>query len=242
MFTAKQLFSGEIYLQSQYQEENIGTMGVDQFGDLYRYAKIGASNVSAGKLQLAPTPKTNHHNIAASAAVTADQRTNKVTLTLGNTAAVADEYAFGYLAANDNTPEGQTYRITGHPAASGLATLQVTVSRAFVTSITTSSEFTLVHHRQNGVVEGTSVTQRPAGVPMIPMTAAYYGWLKTRGVAAVLIGTAATLGAPLIAGGTAGAVTDATDNLGASAEIQVGVASVVLGVATEYNPIMLTID
>lgn len=240
--SAKQLFSGEIYLQSSVQEENVGALGQDQYGDLYRYGRVGGSNISAGKLQLAPTQKTAHHNCAASAAVTANGRVSKVTLTLGATAAVINEYASGYLVANDNTPEGQTYRISGHPAAQSSATLEVTVDRPFVTSITTSSEFTLVHNRWAGLQEGTTVTIRAAGVPMIPMTAAYYGWVKTRGVAAVLIGTAATLGAPLIVGGTAGAVTDQTDNLGASAEPAVAVADIALGVATEYQPVTLRID
>ena len=39
-----------------------GMKGVDRFGDVYRYIKAGASGISAGKLQLAPAPKTNHHN------------------------------------------------------------------------------------------------------------------------------------------------------------------------------------
>lgn len=240
--SAKQLFSGEIYLQSDKMEELVGTLGQDQYGDLYRYALIGGSNVSAGKLQLAPAQKTNHHNRAATAAVTQNGRVRKVTLTLGATAAVANEYAGGYLAFNDNTPEGQTYRVTGHPAADSSATLEVTVDRPFVTSITTSSEATLVHSTWGGVVEGTAITQRAAGVPMIPMTAAYYGWVKTRGVAAVLIGSAATLGADLIVGGTAGAVTDRTDALGASAEPVVAVADIALGVTGEYNPVRLCID
>lgn len=239
---AKQLFSGEIYTQSSVKEDALGAVGMDQYGDLYRYALIGGSNVSAGKLQISDTQNTNHHNIAAAAAVTADGRTRQVTLTLGATAATLNEYAGGLLVANDVAPEGETYRITGHPAADSSATLQVTVDRPFVSSITTSSEFTLVHSRWSKVVEGTTVTIRSAGVPLIDMTAAYYGWLKTRGVAAVLIGSAATLGADLIVGGTAGAVTDRTDALGASAEPVVGVADIALGVTGEYNPITLKID
>jgi hypothetical protein len=240
--SAKQLFSGEIYLQNQYQEETLGQLGQDRYGDFFQYGKVGAANISAGKLQLAPTQKTNHHNAAAYAAVTADGRNRKVTLTLGATAAVVNEYAEGYLVANDNTPEGQTYRVLGHPAAAQSTTLEVTVERPFITSITTASEFTLVHNKLAGVVEDTTITKRAAGVPLIPMTALYYGWFKISGVAAVLIGTAATLGAPLIASsGTAGAVTDQTDNLGASAELQVAVASIALGVSTEYNPVQLTI-
>lgn len=242
MTGAVQIFNADVYNQTSVMEHQLGALGFDEYGDLYRFAKVGASNISAGKMQLAPTQKTNHHNCAAASAVTANGRNKTVTITLGATAAVAQEYAFGHLAANDNTPEGQTYRVLSHPAGDSSGTLAVTVDRPFVTSITTSSEFTLVHNRWNGIVEGTTFTVRAAGVPMIPMTAGYFGWIKTRGVAAVLIGTAATLGADLIVGGTAGAVTDRTDALGASAEPVVAVADIVVGVATEYNPVRLVID
>lgn len=224
------------------QEHQIGVLGMDKFGDFYRYAKIGDTNAAAGQLQLSPVQKTAHHNCAATAAVTANGSNKKVTLQLGAAAAVANEYAGGMLVANDNTPEGQSYRIVSHPAADSGATLEVTVEVPFVTSITTSSEFTLTHNRWNGVKVGTAVTVRAAGVPLVPATAAYFGWLKTRGVAATLIGSAATLGADLIVGGTNGAVTDRTDALGASAEPVVAVADIAVGVATEYNPVRLVID
>lgn len=243
MIGAIQIYEADIYSPNAVSPGyNLGTLGMDEYGDLYRLAKVGASNISAGKMQSAPTQKTNHHNVAAAAAVTANGKNRQVTLTLGATAAVAQEYAFGVLAANDNEPEGESYRIVSHPAAGSAATLAVTVDRPFVTSITTSSEFTLTHNRWNGVVEGTAITVRAAGVPLVDATAAYYVWLKTRGTAAVLIGSAATLGADLIIGGTAGAVTDRTDALGASAEPVVAVADIVLGVTGEYNPVSLCID
>lgn len=244
MTGAIQIYEADIYSTSTVSAGyNLGTLGMDEYGDLYRYARNNASNAAAaGKLQLAPTQKTNHHNVAASAAVTANGSNRAVSLTLGATAAVASEYVDGLLAANDNTPEGQTYRIVKQPAIASSGTGEITVERPFVTSITTSSEFTLVHNAWNRVQEGTAVTVRAAGVPLVPVAVSEYCWLKTRGVAAVLIGTAATLGADLIVGGTAGAVTDRTDALGASAEPVVAVADIVLGVATEYNPVRLVID
>lgn len=237
-----QISAQDIYTQSSVSQHAFGTIGQDKYGDLYRYALIGASGATAGQLQLAPVQKTNHHNCAAYAAVTANGKTRKVTLTLGATAAVLNEYAGGILVANDNSPEGEFYRIVGNPAADASATLEVTVERPFVTSITTSSEFTLVHNNFNKVVVGTTVTIPAAGVPAIDMTAAYYGWLKTKGVASVLIGSAATLGADLIVGGTNGSVTDRTDALGASCEPVVANATIALGVTGEYNPVVLCID
>lgn len=230
----------DMYEQSEERMHQFGAQGMDKYGDLYRYFQAGGSNISAGKLQLAPAQKTNHHNMAATAAVVVGKK--KVTLQLGATAAVANEYAGGLLIANDVSPEGETYRISGHPAADSAATLEVTIQGVFVSAITTTSEFTLVHNQWNGVVEGTAITQRAAGVPTIDVTAAYHAWGKTRGVASVLIGSAATLGADLIVGGTAGAVTDRTDALGASAEPVVAVADIVLGVTGEYNPVRLCID
>lgn len=239
---AKQLFSGEYYTQSSVQEETIGALGTDKYGDLYRYIKVGGSNISAGKLQLAPAPKTNHHNCAAFAAVTANGKIKEVQITLGATAAVVSEYVDGQLIVNDNGAEGVSFRITKQPAIGSASTGTITVDRPFLENIAVTDEFTFVHNTWRGVVEGTTVTQRAAGVPLIDMTASYFGWVKTRGVTAVLIGSAATLGADVIVGGTAGAVTDRTDALGASAEPVVGVADISLGVATEYSPIRLKID
>jgi hypothetical protein len=241
-----QIYEGDIYklggdpVNAGYA---LGTLGFDEYGDLYRYSKINSATAAvAGKLQLAPVQKTNHHNRPAAAAVTANGRAKQVTITLGATAAVAQEYAQGLLVANDVDPEGEWYRITNQPAIGSSETGTITVDRPFVSSITTSSEFTLVHNAWNNVLEGTAITVRAAGVPVVDAAVSTYAWLKTRGVAAVLIGTAATLGADLIVGGTAGSVTDRTDALGASAEPVVAVADIVVGVATEFNPVRLCID
>lgn len=218
----------------------LGMVGMDKYGDLYRYSQIGASNAVAGQIQGAPVQKTNHHNRTVVAAAVGSR---KVTVNLGATAAVAQEYAGGYLVVNDATGEGVSYRISGNKAGDSSGTCEVTLEKPLVEALVASdSEVTLVHNAWNGVIVGTAVTVRAAGVPLVDATAAYYGWLKTRGVAAVLIGTAATLGADLIIGGTAGSVTDRTDALGASAEPVVAVADIVLGVAGEYNPVRLCID
>lgn len=207
---------------------------------VFRYAKAGASNISRGKLQLAPTPKTNHHNVAWSSGGAINATT--VTVTLGATAAVANEYAEGYLVVNDATGEGTSYKIKSHPAANSSATLELTLFDPIRnTALVSGSEMTLVHNAYNGVIEGTSATQRPAGIPLVNITAGEYGWLQTKGVCPALIGTAATLGALLTAdGSTAGAVTDATDVTAPQAQFFVGQAFIT-GVATEYQPIELNI-
>jgi len=209
-------------------------------GRTFRYAKIGASNAVKGQLQLAPVPKTNHHNNTI--AVAATTGSTQISVTLGATAADANEYSEGYMVVNDVDGEGQTYKIKSHPAHAGSGTLVVTLFDPISVALTTNSQVSLVHNKYNGVIVGTVVTQRAAGVPLISVLAGDYCWLQTRGTAGVLIGTAATLGADLIVGGTNGSVTDRTDALGASSEPVVAVADIAVGVATEYNPVTLKID
>lgn len=215
-------------------------------GRVFRYAKAGASGISAGKLQLAPAPKTNHHNVAWASGGAIN--TNKVTVTLGATAATVDEYAQGYLVVNDATGEGTAYQISGHPAASSAATLELTIFGNFYEALVSGSEVSLVHNRYNAVVEGTTQTRTPAGVPLRDIAAGEYGWLQVAGIAPVLADEAIAVGSAVTIGSsTAGAVelrdwaVNATDATRFDVEPHVGRA-VVAGVDTEYRPILLEIS
>lgn len=205
---------------------------------LFSYGKA-ASTSTRGKLQTAPAPITNHHNMATAVAALG---ATSVTVTPGGTGGNANIYAEGYLAVNDVDGEGSTYKVKGHAAITSSVAFVVDLFDPIRIALTANSETSLVHNGYNGVIEGTSATVRPAGVPFVTAAADDYIWLQTRGVASVLNGAAVTLGAPQInSGATAGAVVDQTDNLGASAEVQVGVASIMAGVSTEYRPIFLSI-
>lgn len=209
-------------------------------GRIYNYGKAGASNISKGKLETAPAPKTNHHNMAATATASG---TNVVVVTLGATAAVAGEYAEGFLAVNLTPGQGQNYKVQYHPAANSAATLSVTLFDNIAVALTTASRMSLVHNKMNGVIEAAVATTRAAGVSMVDVTAANFAWLQTKGVAPVLADQAISLGA-LIApsGSVAGAVVEVSSTY-ATAEktTMVGQASVMAGVDTEYRPMVLNI-
>lgn len=220
---------------------NLGDLACLTDGRWFRHGSSGGSNVSRGKLQLAPAPKANHANIAVAVDPTVDD--TQLTVTLGATAAVAGEYNEGFVAVNDVDGEGQDFQIRSHPAANASASLLIKLFDPIVVDLTTSSQVTLVHNAWNGVVEGTAATRRGGGVPLVAVNAGDYGWFQTKGVKSTLIGVAATLGAFLTAdGSTAGAVTDQTDVTAPIAQVWVGRADIVAGVATEYNPISLCID
>jgi len=235
------IFDLDPYTESSVQMHQVGARGIDKWGDSYRYAQIGASAVVCGFIMTQPAAKPNHSNCAANASYAANT-TNKIRVTLGATAVVANEYADGYFVAVDNGLQGEQYRIISHPAADSAATLVVTLDRRVKSAIVlTTDEFALVHNTwRKSIVAAVSIA-RAAGVPVYDTTASYYSWLKTRGIQSVLIGSAATLGADLIAAAT-GAVTDRTDVLGASAEPVVAVCDALVGVATEYSAVRLVID
>jgi hypothetical protein len=209
-------------------------------GRTFRHGVAGAA-VSKGKLSQAAPPIPNHANISVAAAALG---ATAITATPGATAGNANIYAEGYMAVNDVDGEGATYKIKDH--------LAITASTAFVvnlfdpitgTALTANSQVTLVHNAYNLCIEGTVATTRPSGVPLISIASGDYGWYQTRGVAAVLAGTTRTLGAWQVASGaTAGAVVDMTDVTAPVAERQAGIADIIAGVDTEYNPMTLTID
>lgn len=225
----------------------LGTKGVSPDGRIFRYAKAGASGITAGKLQLGPARKTNHDNIAvaANAAIGAEA----VTVTLGATAATLNEYAGGYLVTSDATGEGTTYVIKSHPAADASASLVLTLEEGLTEALTTSSEVCLVHNRFNAVVEGTvQAGGIVAGVPLVDIAAGYYGWVQTFGVAPVLSDENGTVNRAVTVGSsTAGAVeerddmVEATDASRFCLEPVVGYQIVAM-VDTEYRPIFLTLE
>lgn len=230
----------DIYSTGTTQEHQYGAVGMDTHGDVYRYVKAGASAVSAGKLQIAPAPKTNHHNIAVASAAAADAL--QVTVTLGATAAVANEYAGGMMVINDADGEGVAYRIAGHPAADSAGSLTLTLERGLTEALTTSSEVTLVHNHYNGVVEGTDEERKPVGIAVVDIASGSFGWVKSRGIAPALADETLNLGALLTVGSsTAGAVEEMDDLTTNITDYFVGFA-IVAGVDTEYRPIELAID
>ena len=199
----------------------------------FRYAKASAA-LTAGYLYLADSPNTNHHDVTAASAASVND--TSVTVTLGATAATANEYAEGYLVASDNSPEGETYVIKSHPAADASATLELTLYHPLITAVTTSSQFCLVHNTYYDVAAGTTQTLQPAGVAFVDVTAADdFGWLQTRGVLAddtVAVGAEATIGSS-----TEGAV----ETKDADTEPLVAQA-IVAGVDGEFRPMFLKIE
>lgn len=228
-----------IRTNSSTQEAVLGTKVVTADGRAYRYVKAGGTTLVVGKLYDGPIAVANHTNIAVQAAAAIGA--TSVSVTLGATAATANQYAGGVLVVNDVTGEGQTFSIKSNPAADASATLAVALTddEPVVTALTTSSEVSLVLNQYNGVIiHATTEAGIPVGVAVTAITNAQFGWIQTRGPVSVLCNATTDLGASVAASDTtnAGGV-----EVGDGILPPVGYA-LAAGVSSEYNPVFLTID
>lgn len=164
----------------------------------------GATNVLPGKLYQDAAIVPNHQNMAVTAITTYSANGNvpyKLTVTLGNTAATANQYRGGFAVINAGTGLGQTLRIASHPAADASASLVVTFEDAPNTALSTSdSKVCLIPpHGANVVVYPTTPTGAAVGVGLYAINTNSagdnYGFLVSKGLTSCLAQGALTVGA-----------------------------------------------
>ena len=222
--------------ESSVQQMDLGSKMRFADGREFVYVKAGATALVPGKLQQGAAVVANHQNIAVASAASVGDKT--ITVTLGATAATANQYAGGTIVINDVDGQGNIYTIKSHPAADASASLVLTLdgNDAVRVALTTSSQACLFPNLYNGViVNPTTPTNRPVGVAVKAITASYYGWIQTKGVSTCLNdgGTAVGLGlAP------SQAVAGAMKTMAATLH-QVG-SALQAGVDTEYPTVYLS--
>lgn len=227
---AAQSFPADLTSNSSVAQTRLGEIASSGDGRWFKYVKAGGTALVPGTLVQAPAEITNHQNLAptANAAIGA----TSVTVTLGATAATANQYAGGWLVVTATPGQGYQYRIKSNPAADASATLTLTLEDPLSVAITAAaSKIDLVLNPCSGVIiNPTTASSAPVGVAVYPITASYYGWVQVRGPACILSDGGSTVGTNVSASnGTAGAVEAAV-----TAQAAIGVA--LTGVATtEYG-------
>jgi len=218
------------------QAMTLGSKFVDQAGNTYRYCLVGGTALVPGKLYQAPAEITNHQNLTPAAAAIG---ATSVTVTLGNTATTANQYAEGYLVVTVTPGQGYKYRISSHPAASGSATCVITLEDPILVALTTSSRVDLVLNPYSGViVNPTTASSCPVGAAIYPTAASTYGFIQTGGIAPLLVDDQTVVVGTNVAASNqaAGAIEPAT-----GVQALVGIA-VTGGATTEYVAVKLTFD
>ena len=208
-------------------------------GRIFRFASAGtAGSLLATHAQQAANPKSNHVYQTASATSIG---TLTINLTLGATAAVANEYVEGIISFD----AGQDYKISSQPAIATGAAGTITVFEAITTAITTANKYSLVHNNFNGTIEGNSGTpNRATGIPLTNVAVSNYYWSQTRGTTSCLItGTPAT-GSMLTLTTVTGSLAPITGTFGTAIPPVVGYydLTATTGGTGQVLPIHLTID
>jgi len=184
--------SPKLYLQSLFEESStqkhrLGTVRKLSDGREFVYVKVGAANLAVAKAVQGEAMEANHANIAVAATANIGART--VTVTLSNASVAANAYAEGTLHIQSNTAAGYYYKIKSHPAANANANLTLTLyDKIRGANIANTCYATLVKSPYKDViVTPAAATQKIVGVPVIAMTANYYGWVQKKGPCAVLV-------------------------------------------------------
>ncbi len=172
-------------------------------GFLYQDSPLVANHQSLTVTAFNPYGETN--GVANSTSTNAT-----VTVTLGATAATANEYQGGFLQVDSSTGIGQTLRIASNTAAAASGSCVITLEDGPNTALTTSSVVSLIPpHAANVVINPTTITNVVAGLAIYAIPASSYGFLQVRGLAAAVsdITVAGVGGAIMPSVTTAGTVT-----------------------------------
>jgi hypothetical protein len=214
------------------QQHKLGQKAVDNSGREFRYAKAGAVALVAGTLLQAAAEVTANQNLTAVAAAVGDtviSSTSTVTVT-------ANQYAGGFAIITTSSGVGVAYPILSHAAYTSAAPT-FTLAEPVTVALTTSSKIDLVANPYNAVViNPTTATSAPVGAAIYPIAISEFGWIQTKGPAALLADGTVTVGTAVVASNaTAGAVEALTG-------VQAIVGNALTGIATtEYGAILLSL-
>ena len=175
-------------------EHALGTKMVLPDGRTFYYAKNSSAAISSAGMIVDGIAAVAAHDMDVPPTAAQSVGDNTVSLEVPTTDLTKDQYKDGYLIFNDEAGEGEVYRIVSHPAhdASDDATVIITIEdEGLQTAITTSTEAQLIYNPYTDVklIDGDgTMSTGPLGVTTIPVTASYYCWLQTSGIASVAIG------------------------------------------------------
>lgn len=173
-----------ILQESSTQKYPLGTrLGLED-GRVFHYALAGSSALAAGKLVGSPiTAAEREDTITAAVAKGATTATHTAVGTI-----TKNQYRDGLYCVVDGTGQGLQYKIKSNDAIAAGSTGTITLHDPIVTALDTTSDVILLPNPYNAVTLNPDVVRLTLGVPPIPVTASYYFWLQTWGIATVLCG------------------------------------------------------
>jgi hypothetical protein len=233
------------------QKHKLGTRGETPDGRVFYYAKNSSAAITPGGKICDGIAAVAAHDMDVPATAAHSVGDATISLEVPTTDLTANQYKDGYLLINDGPGQGEVYQIKSHPAhdASDDNTVIFTIDDedGIVTALTTSSLFGIIYNPYTDVkiVDGDgTMTTGPLGVNPMPVTASYYFWLQSAGVASVLSGAAVAVVGDAIGVSQASAESGAFDLWDASSEEDtrpIGHAMSIPSVDTDNQIVMLAI-
>lgn len=195
------------YQISSTQGGALGTRGETKDGREWRYGLAGAANLAIGKLAQQPAVISTHQNVVVSGS--AGDLTATVTLGATNNM-TQDQYKDGFLLGLSGTGAGQVARIRTNPAIALSTAGVVQLAEPLTTTFAATPKASLMLNPYAGALISSTAdtTQQVVGVPIITITAAFYGWFLTRGPGAVLVNGTPAVGSGLIKSATTAGAAD----------------------------------
>ena len=131
-----------LYVSSATQNHFLGERLVTADGRVFRYCKVGSgADLVAGNYIQSPAQIGDHQNVAVTA--TFPIGSTSISVTLGATAATANQYAGGQAVVTVTPGLGQAITITGHAAAVLSGTLTLQLGEPLRVALTTSTRIDL---------------------------------------------------------------------------------------------------
>jgi hypothetical protein len=212
----------------------IGTKGLMPDGRVFRYSVAGEA-ITAGVLCQNSLAIANHDMDLVTAATAAGA--SSIVVTLGGTAATADQYKGGTIYVNDGDGEGQSFRIATHAAvsSSGSFTVPLEGKQTVQTALAATSLCGVKANPYNGtlIYNGNSgINGIPTGFAPTDVASGAYFWQQTYGDGTAVAQGTVVVGKML----TPGLTTDGT------CDVHIATGDAGMNVAVVCSPISVTTD
>lgn len=199
----KTLFAQGLFDESSTAKERLGTKRELDDGRIYRYVGITAAAITASGTLISKVETPVDATVAAADAALA--LVGKKSISVTAAAITADQLRDGFAVVKAGTDIGTLYKIRGNGATDGIGTGRIALElydKLFATWVAASTTVALHDNPYRSLLLNPAVANEAAvtqetvmGMVIRPMTASYYAWVQTHGLANLVLDVAAAAGA-----------------------------------------------
>lgn len=188
------------------QKHRLGARYQDGHGRVWRYAMNGATELGPSLMTSAEAPASGIFEIVQTGYTTAVGDTSIRVLATTGSAVLDGQLVDGWLIPNKIAGLAHAYAIASNTWISGDTVMHVELYEPIRLATTVLTEITMRKNLYRGViVNATTPTGFPTGVPNMTIPVSYFGWLQVKGPCAMTVDNGDTLTIGCMCGGPAAA-------------------------------------